>query len=139
MNPEIDPLPFSTWKNTSKPGRIVVSSHFLTVGTGGGNRTCCGAMPSSPAVPMPSNGHAGTPVPLKPIAGAAGCVFCSTKENLKMSQNNQNQNPGQQSQNPNQKPGQQQGGGQKPGQQQQDPGRERQNPNRQGQMPDQDR
>jgi hypothetical protein len=114
--------------NTSKPGRIVVSSHFLTVGTGRGNRTGCGAMPSSTPVPMPSNGHAGTPVPLKPIVVVAGCVHCSTKENFKMSQNNQNQNPGQQSQNPNQKPGQQQGGGQKPGQQGQNPGQ--QNPNR---------
>jgi hypothetical protein len=37
-------------------------------------------------------------------------------------QNNQN-NPGQQNQNPGQKPGQQ-GGGQKPGQQQQDPNRQ---------------
>jgi hypothetical protein len=42
---------------------------------------------------------------------------------------NQNQNPGQQSQNPSHKPGQQQGGGQKPGQQQQDPSRQGQNPN----------
>jgi hypothetical protein len=48
----------------------------------------------------------------------------------------QNQNPGQQNQNPgqkpDQKPGQQQGGGQKPGQQQQDPNRQGQNPNQQG-------
>ena len=45
---------------------------------------------------------------------------------------NQNQNPGQQNQNPGQnptrKPGQQ-GGGQKPGQQQQDPNRQGQKPN----------
>jgi len=45
-----------------------------------------------------------------------------------LSMSNQNQNPGQQNQTPGQKPGQQQGGGQKPGQQQQDPGRQGQAP-----------
>jgi hypothetical protein len=46
----------------------------------------------------------------------------STTEIPKMSNQNNQNNPGQQ--NPGQKPGQQQGGGQKPGQQQQDPNRQ---------------
>jgi hypothetical protein len=44
----------------------------------------------------------------------------------------QNQNPGQQNQNPNQRPGQQQGGGQTPGQQQ-DPMRQGDKPGQHGQ------
>jgi hypothetical protein len=48
----------------------------------------------------------------------------STTEIPKMSNQNNQNNPGQQNQNPGQKPGQQQGGGQKPGQQQQDPNRQ---------------
>ena len=43
----------------------------------------------------------------------------------------QDQNPGQQTQNPGQKPGQQQGGGQKTGQQQQDPQRQGEKPGQQ--------
>lgn len=61
---------------------------------------------------------------METIGLCRGLYVCSTKEHITMSQNNQNQNPGQQSQNPNQKPGQQQGGGQKPGQQSQNPGQQ---------------
>jgi hypothetical protein len=53
----------------------------------------------------------------------------STREIPKMSNQNDQNKPGQQNQTPGQKPGQQQGGGQKPGQQQQDPNRQGQNPN----------
>jgi hypothetical protein len=84
-----------------------------------------GMVPSCPDAKKRSRRNRGS---FETNDGSDGLCRCSTKENIEMSQNNQNQNPGQQSQNPNQKPGQQQGGGQKPGQQSQNPGQ--QNPNR---------
>src|SRR6202140_3353859 len=121
------------------PGsRNDASSHFLTVGTGGGNSAGRGFQGlyigsvglGSPCHlrdrPASRNDPAGTEVPLKPNPGPS--VICGYVQPGRSRMSNQNQNPGQQNQNPGQKPGQQQGGGQKPGQQQQDPNRQGQNP-----------
>jgi hypothetical protein len=66
--------------------------------------------------------------------GCGSPLTPASVNNGELSMTNQN-SPGQQNQNPGQKPGQQQGVGQMPSQQQQDPGRQGQNPNRQGQNP----
>jgi hypothetical protein len=77
--------------------------------------------------------------PLKPGALPGGYIGLTFNQG-DPSMTSQNQNPGQQNQNPGQKPGQQQGGGKKPGQQQQDPGRQGQNPSQSpNQNPGQDR
>ena len=118
------------------PAAGVASWHFLTAGTGSGNRAGCdlrelytGVWPGSGAPIASTCGHG--MIELEPeflgnqrqgFELSSRCIPNNAKGRSLMS--SQNQNPGQQNQNPGQKPGQQQGGGQKPGQQQQDPTRQ---------------
>src|ERR1700733_13799484 len=131
---------FNKFRGDGPGSRNDASSHFLTVGTRGGNSAACGFeglyMGLSPGVPgatvATSRRHAMTtaePEFFRKPTPAWSVVSRYVPHTRRYSMPNPNQNPGQQNQNPGQKPGQQQqGGGQKPGQQQQDPNRQGQNP-----------